>query len=181
MTDKIIYFYEDERRCCEGEKYHALLDYAFSKTDYFMLVYVNYFGNGYKAKQKYFKNALKKFQIKTRSNPSWPGTLHTYTLDPVRKTTYKVIFYRNTEEAKEILKEASSLDTWSCPEHPEDLAFFRGNQCWFYSVGHEGIAAIIHADEEDLAFLEKIGVASREEAYDHTNDYFEQYNEQIEK
>ena len=90
--DKIIYFKNDdqERDYCNGEVYEDFLDYAFSKTDYFMLVYINYYGEGYTSKQKYFKNALQKFKVKSRNNPSWPGTLNMV----CKNTTYKIVFYK---------------------------------------------------------------------------------------
>ena len=82
-----------------------------------------------------------------------------------RDTTYKIVFYRCCEEAKTILNEVNSISMWACPFYPEDLAFFKGNQCWFYSVGHENIAAVIHATEQDLIFLEENGIAERRKAY----------------
>ena len=157
--DKIIFFDNDDQRedHCVGEIYYNFLDYAFEKTDFFMLVYVNYYGKGYTKTMKSFRDELKPYKVKSRTNPSWPGTL--WTICP--NTTYKVVFYRNCAEAKEILKRVNCLSAWSCPSYPQDLAFFKGNQCWAYSVGHETMGAIIHADEEDLDFVERLGLAKR--------------------
>ncbi len=175
--NKVIYFNNDDQRIdfCTGQVYYDFLDYAFKKTDYFMLVYINYYSEGYTKRQKYIKNALKKFKVKSRTNPSWPGTLKVV----CPNTTYKIVFYKNCEEAKSILKEVDCLSAWS-GGNPEDLAFFKGNQCWFYSVGHEKIAAIIHADENDLVFLEEKGLAKRENAFVAQDDYFDAYDEIIE-
>lgn len=74
-------------------------------------------------------------------------------------TSYKVVFYRTDEDAKEVLKYVFKISDWSCPENPQDLAFFKGNKCWFYSVGHEKIAGIIRADDEDVDFVVKCGLA----------------------
>lgn len=177
--DKIIYFENGNQNVdrCTGKIYFDFLDYAFSKTDFFMLVYVNYGGKGYTKNMKSFKNELAPFQVKTRTNPSWPGTLNTYSAN----TTYKIIFYKTTSKAKEILKKVCSLSDWSSPFNPQDLAFFKGNQCWFYSVGHEKIAAIIHATNDDLGFLECAGLATANSAKDRKNDYFDAYNEIIVK
>lgn len=63
--DKMIFFKNNNLKtdyCC-GQVYYDFLDYAFSRADYFMLVYVNYYGNGYTAAQKYFKNALNSFKV----------------------------------------------------------------------------------------------------------------------
>ncbi len=174
---KIIYFNNDNQRtdyCC-GERYYHFLDYAFEKTDYFMLVYVNYFGKGYTKIMKTYRNMLKPFEVKSRTNPSWPGTLG----QVCPNTTYKIVFYRTSKQAKEILENVEKMSDWSCPTYPQDLAFFKGNQCWFYSVGHEKIAAIIHATEEDLEFLEKEGLALKENAYKPEDDYYNAYDERI--
>lgn len=175
FMDKIIFFNDTASTACTGQLYYDFLDYAFSQADYFMLVYVNYYGKGYTNEQKYFKNALKKFQIKSRSNPSWPGTLKTI----CSNTTYKIIFYKTTNDAKEILKKVDALNDWSRGK-PEDLAFFKGNQCWFYSVGHEKIAAIIRANATDIEFLNSKGLASKKEAFVPTNNYFDAYDEKLE-
>lgn len=175
--NKVLYFNNDDQRkdYCVDQVYYDFLDYAFEKTDYFMLVYINYYGKGYTKRQKYIKNVLNKFKVKSRSNPSWPGTLQV----ECPNTTYKIVFYKNHEEAKSILKEVDCLSHWS-GGYPEDLAFFKGNQCWFYSVGHEMIAAIIHADENDIDFLESRGLAKRENAFIPDDNYFDAYNEVIE-
>lgn len=54
--DKMIFFKNNNLKtdyCC-GQVYYDFLDYAFSRADYFMLVYVNYYCNGYTAAQKYY-------------------------------------------------------------------------------------------------------------------------------
>ena len=85
---------------CVGKAYLDFIDYAFEKTDYFMLVYINWYGKGYSKSMKHFRDALKKYKVKGRINPKWPGTPYSYS----NGTTYKVIFYRVCEEAKAILK-----------------------------------------------------------------------------
>ena len=177
--DKYIYFNDTKegKLLCPGEAYHNLIDYAFSQADYFMLVFVNYYGKGYAAPMKYFKAKLQPFKVKSRSNPSWPGTLGTY----CRDTTYKVNFYKTDPMAKDILKEVNSLSEWSCPSHPQDLAFFKGNKCWFFSVGHENIAGIVHVTKEDIEFLEANGLANGKNVRIKNNNYFDQYDELIEK
>lgn len=170
--DKVIYFNNSEN--VSSMVYYDFIDYAFSKTDYFMLVYINYYGKGYTSKQKFFRMSLEKFKVKSRSNPSWPGTLHCI----APNTTYKVVFYKTDQEAKKFLKMVDRISEWS-GGMPEDLAFFKRNQCWFYSVGHEKIAAIIHATVEDIAFVDSLKIASKNEALDHKDNYFDAYDEQL--
>ena len=165
---KIIYFDEVEKKCID-KAYQNFIDYAFENTDYFMLVYVNYYGKGYTKTMRYYRDALKSYKVKSRSNPSWPGTPGTYTA----KTTYKVVFYKTDPTAKEILNEVYGISSWTCPSYPQDLAFFKGNICWFYSVGHEKMAAILHASKKDLDFLEANGLDERRQAYLHFDDYFD--------
>lgn len=175
---KIIYFENDGMKTdyCSGKVYHDFLDYAFSECDYFMLVYVNYYGNGYTRSMKEFRKELEPFRVKSRANPCWPGTLNTYS----RGTTYKVVFYKTEHAAKSILKRVEKLSDWTRPSHPQDLAFFKGNLCWFYSVGHEKIGAIIRATSQDISFVENCGLATRSAIKHIPDDYFKDYDERIE-
>lgn len=175
--NKVIYFKNDGQRrdYCTGRVYVDLIDYAFEKADFFMLVYVNYYGKGYSKEKKYFRRKLEPYQIKSRTNPSWPGTPETF----CPNSTYKVIFYKTNTEAKKVLQEVSCLSDWTSPSLPEDLAFFKGNQCWFYSVGHEKIGAFLHATDEDLDFIESKGLASRERAFVPQDDYYNAYDEAL--
>lgn len=175
--DMVAYFDNMNQKTdrCTGQIYFDFLDYAFTQADYFMLVYVNYYGHGYSKVAKTIKNKLEKFKVKSRTNPSWPGTPKTY----AQNTTYKVVFYRTEPEAKMILKGVNCLSDWAAPSHPQDLAFFKGNRCWFYSVGHEKIGAIISASEADLNFLEDKHLALRANAKPRSQ-YFDAYDEDIE-
>ena len=176
--EKEVYFREEfERNSCYGQVYFDFIDYAFSKADYFMLVFVNYYGNGYKSKQKYFMDKLKKYKVKTRTNPYWLGTPGTFS----QNSTYKIVFYKTEPDAKEILKEVDGISAWSRPGMPEDLAFFKKNQCWFYSVGHEHIASMQHIDTDDLDFLESKKLASKKDVLVMHDEFLTLYDEQLEK
>ena len=145
--ERIVFFKNEDQKSdrCSGTTYEQFIDYAFKHTDFFMLVYVNYYNKGYTKKMKSFMKSLKPFQVKRRTNPSWPGA--ELTICP--NTSYKVVFYRTDEDAKEVLKYVFKISDWSCPENPQDLAFFKGNKCWFYSVGHETSCRMrcLHHDE----------------------------------
>ena len=174
---KIIHFDNENQTIdkCEGNRYSCFLDYAFENTDYFMLVYVNYYGKGYSQRAKDIKKSLEKYKVKTRTNPQWPGTPGTY----AKNTTYKIIFYKTDMAAKKVLKQVSCMSDWSAP-FPQDLAFFKGNLCWFYSVGHEKIGVIIRASRNDIDFLESIGLAKRNDARP-MNEYYMLYDESWDK
>lgn len=166
---KLIYFNSNNQ--ATNIEYYRFLDYAFEHTDYFMLVYINYYGKGYSHQAKQIREALAPYQVKTRTDPRWPGTLGKCAKD----TKYKIIFYKTEPAAKIVLKKVNALSDWSYPL-PEDLAFFKGCECWFYSVGHENIAAILRASNEDIKFLECYGLAERKNAREMT-EYYLQYDE----
>ena len=174
---KYVYFNGNQKKdYCSGTVYYNFIDYAFSNTDYFMLVYVNYYGSGYSKVMKDFKRELQPYKVKSRTNPRWPGTLNTYCAN----TSYKVVFYRNEIKAKEILKKVDRLSAWSSPIYPQDLAFFKGNRCWSFSVGHENIAGIINPTDEDVIFLEDNNLALNDNIKTRNDNYFDIYNENIE-
>ena len=49
---------------CVGNTYFDFIDFAFSKSDYFLLVYINHRKKGYSNEKKYFKDKLNKFKVK---------------------------------------------------------------------------------------------------------------------
>ena len=157
---KHLCFWETEDVCC-GEAYQKFLDFCFENYDYFMLVYVNDMGKGFTAEQKNFLQKLKPFMVKSRSKPTqWPGTICR-----AKSTKFKIVFYKTCEQAKQILKAFNSISDWLYPD-PEDLAFFKGNQCRFYSVTHEIVAGFCYATEREQSFVETAGIRVYEERYD---------------
>ena len=159
---------------CVGDVYHAFLDYAFSQANFFMLVFAIYYGKGLPARAKQIQKDLIPFRVKSRTNPSWPGVLETY----CPNTTYKINFYHCCDESKIFLHEFDKLSDWSRPRNAEDLAFFKNNQCWFYSVGHEKIAAFLHATSRDMQFIKEHALldSPRLCPYDR---YYDAYNEEL--
>ncbi len=175
MKNTVIFFEEDEMgERCSGEVYDRFIDYAFEVADFFMLVYTNYGNKGYKKEQKEFRELLKRYLVKRRTDASWAGTLGTYTIP--NESSYYVAFYKTAPQAKEFLKRARKLSDWS-PFYPQDLAFFKGDRCWFYSVGHEMIAGMIAPTEQDILFLEENGLSKRENLENDADGYYHQYDE----
>lgn len=135
---------------CEGALYQEFLDYAFSQTDFFMLVYARYKSNKYSQEQKFFKKALRPFQVKSRTEKDyghWPGTQ-----EYCENATYHTVFYRTDLKAKEILARADGLNSWKRP-WPGDLCFFKGNRCWFCLTCHEQLATVIDPSKDDVKFF----------------------------
>ena len=175
--DKMIFFDNAGFKICKGQAYYDFLNLAFRKTDAFGLVYINYNNKQYRNEQKRFIEILRKHKIKSINDPGWPRCY-----EETYNSSQKIVFYRFNEETKEILMQVEGLDDWS-GANPCNLCFFKGNQCWFYSVNNdnENIAAIIHADKEDINFLEEKGFASREKAFIPTDDSIVAYDEVLVK
>lgn len=153
--NNVLYFDSQQQiNSCLIKAYKKFIDYAFERTDYFMLVFVDYYGQGYSSSMEHFEKTLEPYKVMSRTNPSWPGTPET----KAANTTYSVNFYKTNKRAKLILKEVEYFNDWSRPNNPQDLAFFVGNKCWFYSVGHEKISAIINPNKQDLDFLSSVGL-----------------------
>mgnify|MGYP003221416505 FL=1 len=50
--ERIVFFKNEDQKSdrCSGTTYEQFIDYAFKHTDFFMLVYVNYYNKGYTKK-----------------------------------------------------------------------------------------------------------------------------------
>lgn len=127
------------------QNYKDLIDYCAETCDYCMLVYRYHTQKGLPTPVKIIKDQLSPFCVKSRSNPSWPGTPGTY----ATFYSYEVDFYTLTEEVKSVLYGANRLFDFDGENYPQDLAFFRGNKCFLYSVVHEGFASIVDPEKED--------------------------------
>ena len=145
---------------CTGEVYQRFIDYAFEQADSFMLVYVNSGGHGYTKRQKYYRDNLKKFKIKSRTDARWPLQSHRPEEPP---TTYKVVFYKTHPDAKPFLLEAGALHQWG-GSYPANLALFKGNICWFAFEYDFGLAGFFLATPQDLQFAVENGLADQNAA-----------------
>ncbi|MBC8528572.1 hypothetical protein H8699_03855 [Christensenellaceae bacterium NSJ-44] len=146
--------------------YEEFINYALNNSDYFMLVYVRY----NMAPESIFTNNifkdLRDLTVKTRANPSWAGTPETYS----NNTAYKITFYRSDPSAQQVLNRVNGIYNWTRPENPQDLAFYRGGQCWFYSIGHERMSGIIDPSPEDKTFFEERSLIDSLFRVDHALD-----------
>lgn len=179
---KVLEFNSNEftvDRCC-GKVYLDFLDYAFLHSDYFMLVYVNRVNKGNNSQMEYYKKVLAPYEIKCRTNPFWAGVW--MYVSNVNDNQYEIVFYRNAPEAKNILGKVYKLSDWVAPTHPQDLAFYKGNQCWFLSIAEIKDGIFIHPTEEDFDFAESHGLAQRTDAFEApTKEFYSAYDEVIEE
>ncbi len=174
-----------EKDHCSGEVYARFLDYAFAEADCFMLVYVNREGKGLSKATKEIRDALHPFAVKRRSDARWPGMIWEdadlkNTESPYKNgTSYRITFYKTAPEAKDVLKRVDRLCAWVGYSTPQDFAFFKGNKCWVYTVGHECLAAMLNPTDEDILFLEENGLAAREDLEVDDDGFYDAYHEKI--
>ena len=114
----------------KGEQYEALIKYCCATCDYFMLVYRVKRTKALRGLQKDFLNRLRKYSVKSRMDWGWAGTPCEFD----ERFDYRVCFYKIALGAEELLLEAEHLYGFDGEDFPQDLAFFRGDQCWFASV-----------------------------------------------
>ena len=149
------------------KEYFEFIDYAFSKADYFMMVYGSAPNYGYTYHEKRFKKALEKFKVKSRTGTDCPG-LYEFN----HEAKYKIVFYKTSLEAREIFKEISKevVGTYNSSGYHRhglglflaNLSFFKKDDCWFYSSMEEE-AVIIEADKSDIKFALENGLAAPED------------------
>ena len=148
------------------KQYDDLIKYCLQTCDYFMFVTCNYdFLDDYPAKMENFKNKLKNLFVKERSNPIWPST---ESLDD--RHTYNICFYKCNSNAFNILKAPGGVFEWLYPNYPEDLSFFRGNECFMYLSAHEKELWFKNETDEDFSFFKEIGIC--QENTERLPDYF---------
>ena len=119
---------------CSGPAYQLFLDYAFTQADFFMLAFVNYYGKGLPARARQARAQLAPFRVRSRTNPSWPGTPETC----CPNTTYKINVYRCCDAAKQVLQAADRLSDWSRPKNARIWPFSREANAGFTRSGTNG-------------------------------------------
>ena len=146
-----------------NQNYYDFIHYCINNSSAFMLVYVDYCQSNNNNRKTEIKNRLKKYEMKKRNDPKWPGTILT---ELTGRRTVEIIFYKSCEEVKEVLMSVDNIFSWTRPDMPEDLAFFKGNKCWFYSTAHEELATLVEPSKEDIGFFEKINCFNEKKIYE---------------
>lgn len=137
-----------------GKQYDDLIEYCLRTCDYFMFVICNFdFTDDYNVKMEKIKSKLSDLFVKERSNPIWPST---ESLDDRHK--YNICFYKCDAKALELLKAPGGVFEWRYPDYPEDLSFFRGNQCFMYLSAHEEELWFQNETDKDVDFFKNIGI-----------------------
>jgi len=145
----------------ENEEYVKFIQYALDTSDYFMLVYSRKKQEGFKKSMKIIKKDLHKLKVKSQFRFYWAGT----EVCPDNHWEYQVSFYRAEESALQSLLSVNSLFEWDWPSHPQDLSFYRSDQCWFYSVSHERMAIVVMHTPQEVEFLQQLTLIDAKEDY----------------
>lgn len=176
--DRLLFFRlaEDGEELCSGTCYQALLDYMAARCDRFMLAYVLADGEKMSAEMRHIEQQLRPYRLFYRRTGGWPGAIFDHSI--VRRgTTYRVTFYRLCAESMAFLHQADGLFSWMPPDRPQDLGFYLGKKCRFYSSGVARIAAFCHATDDDLAFADKNALAAPEDLFIPKDDSISLYDE----
>ena len=160
----------------DDDTYRKVIEYAFSRASHFMLVYFYETNKGTTPQMKEMKSQLAPYKVKTRHNSEWPGTKCSFA-----KNYYHcdVVFYKTVPETKEILLAKETFGGWDYRIHPQDLAFFKGGTCWFYTTMHEKMATCIRASKEDICFFESVGITSKTCVQKVPEHFFRSYDETL--
>lgn len=106
------------------------------------------------------KEKLSRYLIKETHDSKW-------TVQEVMKRNKKennkylfdVCFYRTCPEIEKFLLEsAKSLYSFKPPYFPEDIAFYKDEYCWFYTITHEKTSGMYIDSEEDCKRIENMGI-----------------------
>ena len=148
----------------KGDTYARFITEACKRCDKFSLIRTNY-------TQSYYKRAtlaskpIRPYRIKSKAVNSWPdggpGD------DWVRENPdypYKSIMdvYKVCDETRDFLISKERMYKWCPPDLPEDLSFYRGEDCWFACIAHEEGCAINTNDRCDRLLLMDMGVPFRQ-------------------
>ena len=134
-----------------GDNYVDFINYCVETCDYCMLVYRYYKQKGLPDPIKFVRNQLRPLCVKTKSDSAWPGTPFTFA-DFYR---YRICFYKLNDDVKSILYNAQHLFGFDSVRFPQDVAFFRRNKCFIYSVVHEKFASMVDPEKKDKEMLKK--------------------------
>lgn len=130
----------------KGKKYHDLLAFLFEEADYFELVERHDVGlDDYSLT---LKNQLAPYLLGTQDSNEWAAQM-TEKLFPVNH-------YNATPEAKQILLDNSkTIYDFGLKYALEDLSFYRKEEVYFVTVGHEKECGFVLATERDLEYVKQ--------------------------
>ena len=82
----------------------------------------------------------------------WPGNIGQ------TDQRYDIYLFKSDVKVLPILLKSEKLADWKAPQFPEDLCFFRNNECWLFTVSHEEILSFTLKSYDEYDLLKSIGV-----------------------
>lgn len=165
-----------------GVSYVLLLDYLKEHCDSFTFVLPNYGKRmvtpenqelydgeheiGYIEEEdqddfRAYKNAAKT-KIKKMQNDIIDVYCSTAYLGNPYEYEFEIYNIRLNDRTLKVLKEEKGMCSWQYPLLPEDLCFFKGDRCYFWSVSHERMYFIYDDTKEAKKALKKLECRIRE-------------------
>ena len=144
----------------KGDVYVRLITEACKRCDKFSLIRTNYTQSYYK-RATFSSKPIRQYRIKSKAVNSWPngGPGEEYIkMNP--DYPYKSIMdiYRVCDETRDFLISQGDMFNWCPPDLPEDLCFYRGEDCWMFCTAHEEICMINTNDRCDRLLLMDMGL-----------------------
>jgi len=144
---------------------------------------------------KSFMKKLEPFLIKTRKSDPGDGSEYQKIQSEGRNDYYRkngigwpgylgygdpnweneIRLYKSDISLLPHLLKPGSLENWRIPKYPEDISFYRNNECWMYTVSHERMLCISPKDEEEHRLLESMGIRFDYQPNYNTSIFHEEY------
>jgi len=143
-------------------QFEKFVEYLYIRCDKFLMAIPNFKRTRYQ--QDEMNEEYKKYlnNIKPICDSIEPYIIYKYYTKHYMHTKSSIIidarlvkFY---EGFKDILLKSGGFHKWLYPKYPEDLCFFSGEKCCFFTVTHEDMFYIVEPNDEDIDMLEKIGM-----------------------
>ena len=153
---------ELEMQNATKDQFKKFVEYLYSRCDKFLMAIPNFERTRYQ--QDEMNEKYKKYlnNIKPICDSIEPYIIYKYYTKHYMHTKSSIIrdarlvkFY---EGFKDILLKSGGFHKWLYPKYPEDLCFFKGQKCWFFTIVHEDMFYIVEPTDEDIDMIEKIGI-----------------------
>lgn len=124
------------------------------------------------------KERLKKYLVKEKHDSKWTvNEVITKREKEDNQYLFDICFYKICPEVENFLLESvNSLYDFNPPYLPEDIAFYKDNYCWFYTVTHEKRCEMDIENIEECNYIENMGIKIEKYEIDEKDkDLFEKF------
>ena len=120
----------------------------------------------------------KKYLVKEKHDDKWTvNEVITKREKEDNQYLFDICFYKICPEVENFLLESvNSLYDFNPPYLPEDIAFYKDNYCWFYTVTHEKRCEMDIENIEECNYIENMGIKIEKYEIDEKDkDLFERF------